>query len=102
MGITRLANTCRNVLERNSRIVSPTRHIEGDFPFDPYLLKSSSQWIDDCYSSWEERNEGFEESYSEDITDPCSSVPDDYDMMMSFTPDASFDIGMHFSRSPMF
>lgn len=99
LNIVKLIDACDTVLKRNNALVSTARFIEASFPFDPYLLKNSSQWVNDFYCSWEERAIEEVTSYSEDF-DLSASVPEDFDVVMSFTPDASYDISMHFPRSP--
>jgi hypothetical protein len=54
-----LLPSCRAVLERNKRIVLPTKSVYGNanqldsfFPFDPYLLRHSSKHISSVYQTW--------------------------------------------------
>ena len=103
MNISKLTSVCDAILQRNNAIVAQNRYVEASFPFDPYLLKNSSQWVSDNYCSWEDRG-GQEESSqaSEDYFDLSGSVPDDFDVMMSFTPEATYDISIHFPRSPVY
>ena len=100
--VTRLATQCDRIIERNNRSQTVHRHIEASFPFDPFLLKTSSQWIDDIYCSWEDRAAAFDDSYSEDFgdVDLSSSLPDEYDMM-SFTPDGAYDLHNQMAQSPL-
>lgn len=105
LNIAKLVKISNTIESRNRSILTLGKPIEASFPFDPYLLKNSSQWIQDIYCSWEDRGATEDlstNSYSDDYHDLSSSVPDDFDVIMSFTPDAAYDISMHFPRSPIY
>lgn len=49
--------------------------LESYFPFDPYGLKKSKRWIEDCYIEWQPV-EGLEED--EDSSDEVDNDSDEH------------------------
>jgi len=120
------------LLKQNEKVVLPTRssfggpnQLEMFFPFDPYLLKHSSQYINDLYTKWtgpddedEENDDAATPAFADD-DDSDSDADDDVandkddesdegrqssdDMeqltqdFMHFTPDVEKDLNYHFS-----
>eukprot|EP01130_Rhizamoeba_saxonica_P018354 TRINITY_DN914_c0_g1_i4.p1 TRINITY_DN914_c0_g1~~TRINITY_DN914_c0_g1_i4.p1 ORF type:complete len:528 (-),score=91.42 TRINITY_DN914_c0_g1_i4:110-1693(-) len=71
---------CGQILERNKNIVLPTKssyggsnHLDTFFPFDPYLLKHSSQYFKGYYTYWKSEND-IESSEDDDFTPDHDSV----------------------------
>lgn len=51
--------------------------MESYFPFDPYTLKQSKKWIEDCYIEWQPV-EGLEDDEDSDDVDNDSDVEDEH------------------------
>nr|CAB3265790.1 RNA polymerase I-specific transcription initiation factor RRN3 [Phallusia mammillata] len=96
---------CDTIVERNNRVILPVagntssslgnqNPLESFFPFDPYLLKRSSVYIDDLYTTWEGRVPQTEEviededeeligSFSKSLSSPLAPG---FSQLMSTTP----------------
>lgn len=84
---TDMLPSCTQVLERNKRIVLPTRSAFGNvnqldsfFPFDPYLLRHSSKHIASIYQTW---------SPAPAATTSASSVPTQSPTSSASSPSAT-------------
>lgn len=98
-------NVPNQLIERNKNIVVPTKTANGGlnqletfFPFDPYLLRTSSKYVKDLYNEWKgpqpDDYEDFSAPQSDPACSPCSSLSNS--MGMSFTP---VELGVHFKNS---
>lgn len=57
-------------MEQNKRAgIASKGELESYFPFDPYSLKKSKKWIEDCYIEWQpvEGLEDEDESSNDEV-----------------------------------
>jgi len=80
----------KDLLESSKGIVVPTISASGEenkldsfFPFDPYLLKDSSKYINPFYTTWEDTAETDQDQSQEEEDSSVSSLAQEF---MSFTP----------------
>ena len=98
LNVTKLTQVCETVIRQNEQTASLVQTIDVAFPFDPYLLKHSSEHITNLYHTWDDKLTDKEDSYSEEF----GSLPDhEFDHYMSFTPDTGYDLEAQFAHSPM-
>jgi len=74
------------LLKANEKVVLPTRstfggpnELEMFFPFDPYLLKHSSKYINALYTKWTGPDDEDEEENENDENSPAAFADDDSD-----------------------
>jgi len=112
-------NSCLDVIRRNQALSSiPAMAdkvmLDSYFPFDPYLLRNSSKYINNIYRSWtgHVEEDSPEDSYARDLDegfeerDSVEASHDDtgFDLAsslqgMSITPGVGIDVDFHFQQS---